>query len=319
MARTFDPISLRLFIAVCEEGNIARAAEREAIVASAVSKRIAAIEAEIGAPLLTRGRRGITPTAAGHALLRQARDVLGVMARMHAELSEFVSGVQGSVRVVAATSVLAESLVADIGSFLALYAAVRVSLDERVSPDIVRAVREGSADIGVLWDAPDGIDLRGLDTVAYRSDHLCLAMHVGHALAARKRISFARSLEHISVGVAPGGTTDVLLRREAARLGRSLAYRMQVSSMDVAARIVAAGLGPAILPREAIDGHAAAASLAMVRLSDTWAVRHFVVCTRSDGGLPATARLLVEHLRREALVVSPSTGELGRQRVTAPQ
>ena len=319
MSRTFDPISLHLFIAVCEEGNIARAAEREAIVASAVSKRIAAIEAQIGAPLLTRGRRGIEPTAAGHALLRQARDVLGVMARMHAELSEFVSGVQGSLRVVAATSVLAESLVADIGTFLARYPAVRVSLDERVSPDIVRAVREGSADIGVLWNAPDGIDLRGLDTVAYRSDHLCLAMHTGHTLSARKRISFANCIDHISVGVAPGGTTDVLLRREAARLGRTLAYRMQVSSMDVAARIVAAGLGPAVLPREAIAAHAAAASLAMVTLSDSWARRHFVVCTRAGGGLPATVRLLVEHLRSVALAVSPATNDVGSQRVKAPQ
>ena len=301
MPRSFDPVTLRLFIAVCEEGNIARAAERESIVASAVSKRIAAIEADIGAPLLTRGRRGIAPTAAGQALLRQARDVLGVMARMHAELSEFVSGVQGSVRVVAATSALAETLVADIGSFLAQYPAVRVSLDERVSPDIVRAVREGSADIGVLWDAPEAIDLRGLEQVNYRSDHLCLVMNVGHALAARKRISFAQSMAHVTVGVAPGGTTDVLLRREAARLGRSLAYRMQVSSMDVAARIVAAGLGPAILPREAIVGHAAAAGLAVVKLSDAWAVRRFVVCTRGGGSLSATARLLVEHLRRAAL------------------
>ena len=54
MAADFGPVTLRLFVAVCEEGNIARAAEREAIVASAVNKRIAAIEAQIGAPLLVR-------------------------------------------------------------------------------------------------------------------------------------------------------------------------------------------------------------------------------------------------------------------------
>ena len=57
MARTFDPVTLRLFIAVCEERSIARAAEREAIVASAVSKRIAAIEREIGTPGAAASRR----------------------------------------------------------------------------------------------------------------------------------------------------------------------------------------------------------------------------------------------------------------------
>ena len=111
----------------------ARAAARDSLVASAVSKRIAAIEREIGTPLLVRGRRGIEPTAAGEALLRQARDVLGAMERMRAEISEFATGVQGSVRVMASVSALAERLPDDIASFLARYKSVRVSLDEGVS------------------------------------------------------------------------------------------------------------------------------------------------------------------------------------------
>ncbi len=86
---------------LCEEGSIAGAAAREALVASAVSKRMAALEAQVGTPLLVRGRRGIAPTAAGQALLREARQVQQVMARLHAELSGFASGLTGSVRVVA--------------------------------------------------------------------------------------------------------------------------------------------------------------------------------------------------------------------------
>ena len=171
MPAPIDPVTLRLFIAVCEEGNIARAATREALVASAVSKRIAAVEASIGTALLVRGRRGIQPTAAGQALLRQAREVLSAMARMHAELSEFASGVMGSVHVAAAPSVLAEKLADDIGSFLKAHPQVRVTLDDRVSQAIVRAVREGAADVGVLWDASD---LQGLHISPYRRDRLCV-------------------------------------------------------------------------------------------------------------------------------------------------
>ncbi|MEN9629790.1 MAG: hypothetical protein RJA10_3018 [Pseudomonadota bacterium] len=297
MARDFDPVTLRLFVAVCEERNIARAAAREALVASAVSKRIAAVEADIGTPLLVRGRRGIAPTAAGEALLRQARQVLGVMARMHAELSEFASGVQGSVRVVASPSVLAERLGDDIGSFLRQHPAVRVSLDERVSQDIVRAVREGAADVGVLWDATD---LAGLDSVPYRQDQLCLVTPSAHRWARRKRIGFAEALGDVAVSAAPGGMMDLLLRREAARLGRVPDWRIQVSGMDAAARIVAAGLGPAVLPREALQGHASMAQLALVPLTDAWAVRRFRICTRNDGSTTAASRLLVRHLRDQA-------------------
>ncbi len=293
MARDFDPTTLRLFVAVCEEGNIARAAEREAIVASAVSKRIAAIEVDIGAPLLVRGRRGIEPTAAGHALLRQAREMLGAMERMHAELSEFASGVQGNVRVLASPSVLAEALPDDIGSFLQRYPDVRVSLDERVSPDIVRGVREGVAELGVLWDRSE---LGGLQHRAYRSDHLCVAVPRGHALARRRSMRFADTLDQVTVGVAPGGMMDVMLRREAAILGRAPAHRIQVSSMDAGCRIVAAGLGLAILPREATAAHAAASGLVMVPLADAWAERRFVVCHRAENLLSASARRLAEHL-----------------------
>jgi DNA-binding transcriptional LysR family regulator len=293
---TFDPVTLRLFVAVCEERNIARAADREAIVASAVSKRIAGIEAEIGTPLLVRGRRGIEPTAAGEALLRQAREVLGTMARMHAELSDFASGAQGNVRVVAAPAALAEQLADDIGAFLKQHPRVRVSLDERVSGEIVHAVREGAAELGVLWDASD---LSGLTTLPYRRDQLCLAAPPAHPLARRKRISFAEALPHVSVAVAPGGMMDRLLQREAARLDATLVNRVQVSNMDAAARIVAAGLGPAILPREAVSAYAGSA-LALVPLTDDWAERRFVVCLRGDGSLSAAARLLSEHLRDAA-------------------
>lgn len=296
-ARDFDPVTLRLFIAVCEERNIARAAAREAIVPSAVSKRIAAIEQQIGAPLLVRGRRGIEPTAAGEALLRQARDVLGQMERMHAELSEFATGVHGSVRVVASVSALAEQLPDDIAAFLAGYQRVRVNLDEQVSREIVRSVREGAADIGVLWDMAD---LAGLQSVPYRRDHLCIAVHPAHPLARRKRLRFEETLDEPAVGIAPGGMMETMLRRQAALAGKTPNNRIQVASFDAACRIVGAGLGIAVLPREATAPHVAAAALAIVPLSDPWAERRFVVCSRPHALLSATARLLLEHLQQVA-------------------
>lgn len=297
MSRHFDPLTLQLFVAICEEGNIARAAEREALVPSALSKRITAIEAAVGTALLQRNRRGVTPTAAGEALLRQARELLGAMDRMQAELSEFSAGAQGSVRVMASVSVLAEHLPDDLASFLAQHETVRVSVDERLSHEILRSLREGSADIGVLWDRTD---FDGLQTHRYRSDHLCVALAPGHALAHRRRLRFEETLAYPAIGVAPGGLMDTLLRRQAALAGRALAYRIQVSSLDAACRIVAAGLGLAVLPREATAPHVAANGLVLVPLSDDWAVRHFVVATRPEAMLSASARLLVSHLLRQA-------------------
>jgi len=313
MDRDFDTVTLRLFVAVCEEGSIAGAAARESLVASAVSKRIAALEAQVGTPLLVRGRRGIAPTAAGQALLREARQVQQVMARLHAELSGFASGLTGSVRVVAAPSVLHERLADDIGLFLRQHPGVRVGLAEMVSPDIVRAVREGTADLGVLWDLTD---LSALGSVAYRADHLCVAVPRGHRWARRARVRFDEVLDELNVAVAPGGMMDVLLRREAARQGRLPPWRIQVSGMDAAARMVAAGLGAAVLPREAIEGHAIREAIALLPLADAWGLRRFRVCHRADGSTTAAARLLLEHLAAQAARAPGADGAAPRGRLT---
>jgi DNA-binding transcriptional LysR family regulator len=297
MSRIFDPLTLKLFVAVCEERNIARAAAREALVASAVSKRIGAMELELGAPLLVRGRRGIEPTAAGETLLRQAREVLGAMERMHAELSEFASGVQGSVRVVATVSALAEWLPEDIAGFLDRHQAVRIGVAERGGIDVVREVTEGAADLGVVWDV---VDSPGLQRLPYRSDHLGVAMPPSHPLARRRRLRFADTLDHPSIGIAPGGTLDRLLRRRAALLGREMVQRMQVSALDAGVRIVAAGLGIAILPFEASGAQVAASNLVMRPLAETWALRQFAIVARENPWLSATARLLLTHLNGRA-------------------
>lgn len=293
MLHNADPTTLRLFVAVCEEGNIARAAAREAIVPSAISKRIAAMEEEAGVQLIQRGRRGVALTAAGQALLRQARAVLGGLERLHAELSEFASGVQGSVRVLASISVLSEQLPADLAGFLARYESVRVSLEERVSPEIVRQVREGAADFGVLWDAGE---MHGLATLPYREDEIGLIVHADDALAGRRSLRFAQTLDLDTVGVVPGSIMETMLRRHAALLGRSLSHRIQVSTLDAACRIVAARLGVAILPRQATEPHVQAMGLRFVPLAEPWARRRFVICLRDAAHLTAAARLLVDHL-----------------------
>lgn len=295
--RPVDPRSLRYFVAICEEGSLARAAEREALVTSALSKRLAALESELGVRLLQRGRRGVEPTAAGEALLVRAREVLAALDRVRAEVGAFARGVQGSVRVLASPSVLAERLPEDIVRFLRAHPGFTVSLDERNSADIVRSLREGLADVGVLWDA---VDLTGVHVVPYRSDQLCVAVAASHPLARRKRVSFPEVLPQITIGVAPGGLMDQLLRRQAALLSRTLSYRVQVSSMDAAARLVAAGLGVAILPREAVAPNPSRAQLRTVPLAEPWALRRFVVARRPQALQSVGARLLGDFLRAQA-------------------
>lgn len=297
MNRLIDPLALRLFVAVCETGSIAAAADREALVPSAVSKRIAAIEARLGVALLVRRRRGVTPTEAGLALLRQSREVLDAMDRLHAEVEGFGAGVAGSVRIAASVSALAERLPDDVAEFLTRFPDVRVSLDERDSTAVVREVRAGSADLGVAWDA---VDTAGLTTHPWRTDHLHVVMPPDHPLATRPRLRFVDTLDHPSVGAATAGLVAALFRRQAALIGRSITHRMQVSSLDACLRIVAAGLGLAILPAEAVSAQVAVSRLVLRPLHEPWATRRFVIVTREAATASVAARELVAHLASAA-------------------
>ncbi len=298
--RDLDLTSLRLFVAVCETRNIARAGEQHHIVASAISKRLAQLEGVVGATLFERRRRGVTPTAAGEILLEHARAMLASADRVARDMAAHGRGVKGQVRVLASVSSIAEFLPDDIGHFLQTPAHqdIRVDIEESISRELVRALREGSAPVGVCWDAAD---LEGLQTRPYRRDRLAIVAHRSHPIARRRRCSFDETLAFDHVGLPASTAVHTMLARAAAIIGRPLNYRAVVSSFDAALRCVRADLGIAVIPAEVASPLAASFGLRVVPLTDAWAERSFAICFRSEAGLSPAARLLVEHLSSRAM------------------
>lgn len=293
--RDLDLTTLRLFVTVCETGNIARAGERASIVGSAISKRLAQLEDTVGTPLLVRKRHGVTPTAAGQTLLEHARSILDSTARIARDMHGYAAGVRGQVRVLASVSAMSESLADDVAAFLQLpgHGNVQVDMEERVSPEIVRGVRDGAASVGVCWDAAD---VGPLQIRPYRSDNLCIIVPAGHPLAARKSLCFADTLDYEHVSLPVNSAVQVMLRREAAQLGRSLNHRVVVSNFEAALRVVRAGLAISLVPREVASGFIKAYGLKAVPLDEPWAERRFIICFRDDSALAPAAQLLVDYL-----------------------
>ena len=297
--RDLDLKSLRLLVAVCDHGNIKQAAAQEHIEPSAISKRIAQLEHALGTPLLVRGRRGVVPTPAGEAVLEQARSLLFTLERIEADAAAFAGGIKGHVRLVASVSAIAESLLEDIAAFMRDPAnrSIRVDIEERVSRDVVRLVGEGSASIGVCWDS---IDFGGLQHLPYRTDDLALAVHEDHPLARHRSLRFEQTLEHEYVGLPPETAVHTMLHRAAARAGRTMSYRVVVSSFDAALRVVAAGLGIGVIQRQVTRGFTMHRGIKVIPLSDAWATRRVAVCFRDRATLTPAALRMVEHLAAKA-------------------
>ena len=293
--RDLDLTSLRLFVAVCETRNIARAAEQQAIVGSAISKRLAALEDTVGTPLLVRRRHGVAPTPAGETLLEHARALLARAAQIERDMAGYAAGVRGHVRVLATQSAIAESLADDVAAFLKApgHQHIRIDMEEAVSTQVLRAVREGSASLGICWDAAD---LRGLHHWPWRGDRLAVVMPPGHALARRKRLALADTLPYEQVSLPPESAVQVMLQRAAALAGQPIRYRVVAATFDAALRVVRSRLAIAILPAELSAPYAEAFELRVTPLTDTWAQRRFAIACRDPEALTPAARLLVEHL-----------------------
>jgi len=298
--RDIDLKTLRLLVSVCAHRNMARAAEEENIEPSAVSKRIAQLESDLGVPLLTRSRRGVQPTPAGLALLEHARNVLFTMDRIVNDVAAFGGGLTGRVSVGATVSAIAEALLDDIASFMREPANqnIKVDIEEHMSRDLVRHLREGSVSVGVCWD---NVDLDGLQHRPYRRDRLALAVHAEHPLARLDSLSFEQTLVYEHVGLPPSTAVHTMLQRAAARVGSTVSYRVIVTSFDAAFRVVAANLGISVVPVEVGETYTRMLAIKIIPLTDLWAQRRFVVCYRDFDALQPAAQRMVEHLVDRAL------------------
>jgi len=296
-ARRIDLTSLQLFVAVCELGSIGKAAEREFIAASAVSKRLSDLEATLGTPLLYRHTRGVDLTPAGESLLHHARSVLFSLEKMQGELSEYADGVRGHVRVHASISAIVQFLPEDLGAFIGQHAEVKIDLEEHLSTEVVRAVQEGAADLGICNTANGVGDLQ---TRAYRTDKLVLIVPRAHALCGKGAIHFEAALDYDHVGLHANSSIYMAMRQAAALVGRTIKLRIHVTGLDAMCRMIHNGLGVGVMPQRAFElmhgSSNQANELESVELLDDWAVRQIRLVARDFSSLPLTARLLVQHL-----------------------
>jgi DNA-binding transcriptional LysR family regulator len=299
----YDLTDLRLFIHVAEASNITHGAKRSNMSLAAASERIREMEATLGTGLLVRGRRGIQLTAAGSILLQHARAVSEQLQQMRGELDGYAGGLRGNVRVLVNTVAMLEYVPALLPTFLARQKNIDVDLEEAKSPDIMRIVAAGRADIGIVAGAID--PEMQLETFPFAQNVLVLITPKRHPLAGKRRVAFADTLAHEYIGLDNASALQTFVNRQAEHLGRSMKVRVRLSSFDVVCQMVEAGTGLAIVPRAAAERWRRLASFSIVPLSDSWVVRHLSLCVRSLQSATPHARRLVTYLRENGSAYRP--------------
>ncbi|WP_344980568.1 LysR family transcriptional regulator [Streptosporangium fragile] len=243
---------LEYFLAVAEELNFTRAAQRLHVVQSGVSAAVRALERELGAELFDRDSKRVALTDAGAALLPEARATLAAAQAARDAVGQVRGGLRGTLSMGTMTSVAILDMPGLIGQFHAEHPAVTIRL--HVAPSgsagLAQSLLEGRLDIAFLslpGRPPAGLGIRELATVP-----MVAVLPAGHRLAAKEEVTLAALADEPFIDTPVGYGNRAVVDRELAAIGLRRQVAIDVTDIATVAAYVGHGLGVALLPTFAV-------------------------------------------------------------------
>jgi DNA-binding transcriptional LysR family regulator len=289
---------LEVFQTVARYGSITAAARHLRFTQSAVSRQIAALEAEVGARVFDRLPRGVALTEEGRTLLPHAEAVLDRLTAAQRSLDDLHRLGSGRLRVGAFPTAVAALVPRALASFRSAYPDVALSLVEGLTPGLLERLAAGDADVVVVSSSPTGpIDPARVDLHHLLDERLLVAVSHEHRLARRRTVRLAELADDAFI-VGSANAEETLLR---ASLPSGFQPRIEIIAAEWTGKLgcVAAGLGVALVPALAVRGTPADIALLRLHAEDESVRRIFAATIAGRAKPPAVTRFLT-HLDEAA-------------------
>src|SRR6201995_3587057 len=242
---------------VLNRGSFSAAADALSSTQSAVSQAIARLEAETGATLVIRDRRGVRPTAAGTTLVTHAESIFAQVEAAEAELAGVLGVRAGRLRVASFPSAGATLIPLAGAAFRRAHPDVALTLAEGEPEEIGPRLRAGEFDLALLFEFP-GVQPRregpaaGLRSVALLEDPMDVALPADHPLAAKPALTLADlgDQQWVQTSAQSPCARHVVRSARAACVAPDVAF--ESDDYDTVQGLVAAGVGVALIPRLAL-------------------------------------------------------------------
>ncbi|BES83870.1 LysR family transcriptional regulator [Pectobacterium araliae] len=279
----FDLTDLRLFLNIQKAGSITGGAAASNLTVQAASERIRGMEEELGVPLLLRSKAGVSLTDAGFSLAHHAHIILHQVEHMRSELHQYGKGLRGHIPLLCNSAALNEYLPALLGQYLVACPHISVAVNEKLSRDIVDAIRNHTADLGIVADS---VVLDGLETRAFRRDELVVVVPKNSDWVGEKPLSLSDIADAEFIGLSEGAALQEHIDEHARKLGKRLNYRVRLASFDAVTQVIHSGIGIGIVPRHAAQRMQVRLAIHTIPLADDWTTRNLVICARQFSALP---------------------------------
>lgn len=242
---------LEYFVAVAEEQNFTRAAERVHISQSGVSAQIRQLEREVGADLFDRSGRQVTLTPAGDAALPHARAALASVDALQQAVQDVNDLLRGHLTVGMVTACTITALFDALADLHRSHPGIRITLLEDSSDVLIERVREGAIDLALVGFG--GEPGPGVEALPIVSERLAACVPFDHPLAARTRVRLADVVAHPVVCMPPGTGIRAVFEHGCAAHDLRPTVTLEASAPDTVADLAARGLGVAVLSESMIE------------------------------------------------------------------
>lgn len=289
---------LRTFVTVVEQGSFSAAARLTGLSQPAVTMQVQSLEADLGVTLLDRKYRKVTLTEAGTALVPHARRILAEVEDTRAAVDELSGSVGGRLDLAASTTPGQYVLPRLLGSFIAAYPEVGVSLRVMDTAGVVEAVESGAAHLGMT-----GAEVRGAKATFEQLgiDELVMIAPPDHPLAREKSPSIESIAEQPFVMREKGSGTRAVMERAFAKAAVDPDDLHVVTELGTGEAIVSAvegGLGISVVSRLVAAKALELGTIAEVKTGWFATSRPFFVVT-PRGTLTRATEAFLGHLRLE--------------------
>ena len=281
---------LRYLVALADEQHFTRAAAREHIAQPALSQQIRRLEQEVGLALVERTTRRVTITEAGKTLVARARRILSEIDAANAEMQALAGVRAGHVSVGTMHTMGPVDVSLALAVFHQRHPAVELTVREQSSEELAEMLREDVLDLAFL-SVTERIESHGLVLHQLVSEELVAVLPRHHPLARRRRLRMAELADEQFVSYREGARLRELLTYAAHEAGFEPQIKLESNESERIRRLVARGMGVAILPQS--DAERSAGHLAVATLVEPSLRRDITLACREGKRLsPAAAEFL---------------------------
>ncbi len=270
----FDTTTVRLVIAIAEEGSISRAADRLELAVAAASKRVTDLEAQLGVKLFKRQPHGVRLTEPGAKLLSHIRQIDNLTKRLHGDALAVRHGRDGRVIIGAPKSVIIPFLAHDIAAIQRKFPGIALQIVEENSRLVQQLLRDRVIDIGIYEKTSGFIDLPRFE---YRQDHLVLVYSLRHFDLPKEGLGLEQMIELPMISLGRGSAILASLQRAHQSRGRVFRNDFTVSGFDTMLALVRQGIGVGLMPPAIFQSFHPEPDLAHIALAGDWHQRSYML------------------------------------------